>query len=74
MSIFGQEIGPILNKSCVIILKTKYKLEKYIKSEQSQIVRFNCKHWANTLLWFGHFYNKLKRVTRKNNVYCEPIS
>ena len=48
MSIFGQEIGPILNKSCVIILKTKYKLEKYIKSEQSQIVRFN-KHV--TLVW-----------------------
>ena len=44
MSIFGQEIGPILNKSCVLTLKTKYKLEKYIKREQSQIVRFTCKH------------------------------
>ena len=58
MSIFGQEIGPILNKSCVTILKTKCKLEKYIKREQSQIVRFTCKHWANTLLSFGHFYKQ----------------
>ena len=58
MSILGQEIGPTLEKSSVIILKTKYKLEKYIKREQSQIVRFTCKHRANTLLWFGYFYKQ----------------
>jgi len=58
MSILGQEIGATLEKSCVIIVKTKYKLEKYIKCEQSQIVRFTCKQWANTLLWFGHFYKQ----------------
>ena len=58
MSILGQAIGPTLEKSSVIILKTKYKLEKYIKREQSQIVRFTCKHWANTLLWFGYFYKQ----------------